>query len=189
MAGSPRWEGSRSELVRRRGRDTKLTRALADELLAAPPDAAPTAAAADEADDEKQHDAADRRVDDRADNSDAEMDVELRQQPVADEGADDSDDNVANQPKTGPAHDVTGQPSRDKTDDEDDEEAFVGQVHGNFLRGETVISLERLPAHRKIAGRRPWCADKTSPGRLVEIYRRASGGASAATGFPCSLEG
>jgi hypothetical protein len=39
------------------------------------------------------------RVDDRADNSDAEMDVESRQQPVADEGADDSDDNAANQPK------------------------------------------------------------------------------------------
>ena len=39
-------------------------------------------------------------VDDRADNPDSEMDTDLRQQPVADEGTDDTDYKVTNEAKT-----------------------------------------------------------------------------------------
>jgi hypothetical protein len=76
----------------------------------AAPTAAPAAPISDEPDDEKQHDRADGGIDDRADNSDTKMETELRHQPVANEGADNPDYHVTNEPKAGPLDDLTGQP-------------------------------------------------------------------------------
>ena len=42
------------------------------------------------------------------------MDAELRQKPATDEGAYDSNDEVADDPEPGAAHDLAGQPSGDE---------------------------------------------------------------------------
>src|SRR5260221_11170231 len=101
--GSPPW-------LRRAGQDGagQDTGPLQAEALlqtaspAAAPTAVPSAAAAtmDEPDDEQQHDGADGGVDNRADNSGTKMDSERRQQPVADEGADNAEYKPPHEPKT-----------------------------------------------------------------------------------------
>src|ERR1051326_639234 len=62
------------------------------------PSASPVASAANETESQKEQQSPDRGVDDRSDNARANVDVELRQQPVADEGSYDSDDEVADDP-------------------------------------------------------------------------------------------
>src|SRR6185369_8149182 len=57
------------------------------------------------------------------------MDTELRQQPAPDEGADDSDDEVADNAEPGALYDLTGKPSGNEADQQDDEEAFARHVH------------------------------------------------------------
>src|SRR5436305_5190303 len=98
-------------------------------LLAASPTAAPAAlhppAAADKPYYDQQQDGTDRGVDDRADYSCAQMDVELRQQPVADEGAGDTDDKVADQAKTCSLDNFAGQPAGNQADEHDDKKAFI----------------------------------------------------------------
>src|SRR6266566_2663282 len=61
------------------------------------------------------------------------MDREARQQPVANEGTDDSDYNITNYPKTCAPNDFAGQPPRNETDQHYDEETFVRYVHGGVL--------------------------------------------------------
>jgi hypothetical protein len=61
------------------------------------------------------------------------MDTESRQQPVADEGADNSDCHVTNDAKAGPSHNPTGQPPSDKTDQQYDKETFARKVHLDSL--------------------------------------------------------
>lgn len=80
----------------------------------------PNAGTADEPDNHEQQDAADRGVDDRAADPRTEMNAQLRGQPVADEGADDPDDHVIDEPKTGPLHNVTRQPSGRNADQQND---------------------------------------------------------------------
>ena len=53
------------------------------------------------------------------------MDAEARQQPIADERADDADQEIADQAKAGPLDDLTRQPTGDETDEQDDEQTFV----------------------------------------------------------------
>jgi hypothetical protein len=80
---------------------------LGDDRLPAPaptPASAPTASAANEPENEEQQQRANRGVDDRRDNTDTKVDAELGQQPLADEGADDSNDEVTNDPKPGASH-------------------------------------------------------------------------------------
>jgi hypothetical protein len=48
-------------------------------------------------------------VADRRQNADAEVDVELRKQPTAEKGADDTDDGVTDDPKTSALHNLAGQ--------------------------------------------------------------------------------
>ena len=43
--------------------------------------------------------------------------------------AQDAYDEVADQPVAGPAHELAGEPARDKADDQDDEKTFVRQIH------------------------------------------------------------
>ena len=57
-------------------------------------------------------------------------DAELRQQPVADEGADNADDEIADEAEAGPAHDFAGEPAGDEADQQDDQKTFVRQMHG-----------------------------------------------------------
>src|SRR5580700_10134306 len=87
--------------------------------------AAKSATTADEPDDEQQHNGADRGVDDGADNSDTKMNADLRQQPVTDEGADNPDYQVTNDPEPGTLDDLTGEPAGDEPNQQYDEETFI----------------------------------------------------------------
>ena len=53
----------------------------------------------------------------------------LRQQPGSDERADDSNDDVPDQSKTEPAHDLTSQPAGNRADDQHHDKA-VDSNHG-----------------------------------------------------------
>jgi hypothetical protein len=81
---------------------------------AAAPPTSPSAAAK-QPDDEKQQYRTDGRIDDRTDQAGTEMDPELRQQPATDEGAQDTDDQIANDPKAGATNDLAGQPACHET--------------------------------------------------------------------------
>src|SRR5579863_7047835 len=70
------------------------------------PTAAEAAATAQQPHHKQKQDGANGGVDDRRNNSGPEMDAELRQQPVANERADYSDDEIADQSESGPAHDL-----------------------------------------------------------------------------------
>ena len=97
----------------------------------ASPSASPPASAANKAKNQKEQNRADRGFDDRADNSHAEVHAQSRKQPIADEGADDSDQEIGDHPISGAAHDLAGQPSRNKSDHKYDKEAFIrhGALH------------------------------------------------------------
>src|SRR5271154_4596395 len=91
----------------------------------------PPAPPRDEPDEEKKYDRADSGVEDQGENSGAEMNVQSRQQPIADKRADNSDDQISDKPDAAAFHDIAGQPACDNADEHDDEKAFVRQVHGD----------------------------------------------------------
>ena len=55
------------------------------------------------------------------------MDAELREQPTPDEGAYDSNENIADNPKPGALHDLAGQPSGDEADHQYNQETFTNR--------------------------------------------------------------
>jgi hypothetical protein len=61
------------------------------------------------------------------------MDAELRKQPAPDEGAHDSNEEIAEEPKPGALHDLAGQPSGNEADQQDDEETFARHVTSSRL--------------------------------------------------------
>ena len=53
------------------------------------------------------------------------MDPEPGQQPIADKGADDADAEVRDETEARAPHDLAGKPTRDQSDQQDDEEALT----------------------------------------------------------------
>jgi hypothetical protein len=95
---------------------------------------APSGAAAEEPNDQQQHNRTDRRVDDRGDHEAcAEMQMKLRQEPAAYKGASDADNEIAENAKPGALHDLACKPSGNHTHYHNDDETFVGHVHGRVL--------------------------------------------------------
>jgi hypothetical protein len=76
--------------------------------MTAPTIALPTAAIPDEPHDEQQHDCTHGGVKDRPDDSDTNMNPEPRQQPVADEGPNNPDDEITDEAKTRPPYEHVG---------------------------------------------------------------------------------
>ena len=68
------------------------------------PTEAPSASATNEPDDQQEYQRPDCGVDDRRNHPHAEVNTELRKQPAADEGADNSNDEIADDPKSGALH-------------------------------------------------------------------------------------
>src|SRR5258706_14976664 len=77
----------------------------------------------DEADDHQKYDRTDHGINDRADEAGERQESQLREQPDADESADDADDDVPDQSETKTAHDLPGQPACDRADDDHDDNA------------------------------------------------------------------
>ena len=95
----------------------------------AAPSASPSTTTAEKPHHEEQHYRADGGIDDRADDTAAEMDAEPRQQPTTYKGAEDTDDQIADDPESGPAHDLTGQPACNEPYEQYDQEAFTRYIH------------------------------------------------------------
>jgi hypothetical protein len=102
--------------------------------------ALPTAASSDNSEDEQKYHGPDSGGGNRVHNPGANTDAQPRQQPRADEGADDPDDDVANDPEPRPMYELSGEPSRNETDEQYDNKTFIGNGHD--------ISL--LPAARVV---------------------------------------
>src|SRR6266487_5903172 len=86
----------------------------------------PPAAAApiDQPKDQQKHHRADRGGDDRGDDAPSEMNTQFRQQPSADEGANDSNADVGHETEARTPHDLPGQPACDKADNQNDQKTF-----------------------------------------------------------------
>jgi hypothetical protein len=108
----------------RKGKPHHITPALA-RLPTPAPSCIPAAAAANELDDEKEYQCPDRGIDNGRDDAGAEVNAEAGQHPAADKGTNHSNDEVADDAETGPLHDLTSQPSGDKTDQQYEEKAFT----------------------------------------------------------------
>src|ERR1700733_9090503 len=110
-------------------------------MLPAP---APTpAAAANKPYDEKKYHRADGRVDDGRHDTDAKVDTELGQQPVANEGSDDPDEEVTDETERAASHDLARQPSGNKAYQQYNEKTLVRDVH-----------LRNLQIHRPLVPRK-----------------------------------
>jgi hypothetical protein len=96
--------------------DLAIDEVASGRLPTSPPPPSPCTSATNEPDDQQQYQRADGGVDDRRNNARAKMDAELRKQPTTDEGAYDSDEEIADDPKPGALHDLAGQPSGDEAD-------------------------------------------------------------------------
>jgi hypothetical protein len=105
---------------------------ITDLPAAAPSRPVTPTASADQSKKEEQYHGANEGVDDQSDHADAEMDTELRQQPVADESADQADDKIANQAESAAARHTPGKPAGNNADDKDHQKTLIGKVHGQF---------------------------------------------------------
>jgi hypothetical protein len=82
----------------------------------------------------KQDDGANRCVGNRRDDTSAEVHIELGQQPGADERADYSDDEVADEPEACALHDLPSEPASNDADYHDDEKTFARHMHARVLQ-------------------------------------------------------
>src|SRR3984957_17859988 len=85
-----------------------------------------TAAAANQTEQQQKDNSADKGVDDQRHNAAPEVNTKLRQQPVADKGADQADQQIADQSEPATLHHPAGQISGNDSDEDNDEKALVG---------------------------------------------------------------
>src|SRR5450759_137612 len=67
--------------------------------------------------DQQENDGADRGIDDLRDEAGADVDAKLRKQIAGNQRAGNTDENIADEPKAGAAHDLSGQPARNQADE------------------------------------------------------------------------
>jgi hypothetical protein len=87
--------------------------------------AAPAAIASDKPDDEEKDYRSERGANDLRDHADPEMEAKAREQPVTDESADDTDDQVAYEAEAAAAHDLTREPAGHDADDDDRDQTVI----------------------------------------------------------------
>src|ERR1700682_2718242 len=92
------------------------------------------AAGSNQPHDQQQHDRADRGIDDLRNETGADVNAKFGEKQTGDQRAGDADQNVADDPKARAAHDLAGQPASHQADEQNDENAFIGQYHKNFPR-------------------------------------------------------
>jgi hypothetical protein len=115
----------------------------------------PAATSANESEDDQEQHGPDRCRDDGSDNPGAEVDAKPGKQPTADERADDSNADIGDDTKAGAAHDLSGQPTGDETDQQDYEKTF--SRHGDFpLASLRLTSAPKMlpDPHRRSNGKR-----------------------------------
>jgi hypothetical protein len=115
---------------------------------AATPPVSPSGATSKKSHDEEQQYRTDGSVHDCADHSRTEMDTQLRQQPASDKGAQNPDNEVTNDPKSGASHNLTCQPARDETDKQYHQQAFTRHIHGAIPHSwsDAALQADLLPS-------------------------------------------
>src|SRR5215813_113458 len=123
----------------------------------------PSAAAVNKPQNDQENNGTDGGHDDGRNDAGAEVDAQLGQQPTADERADDSDADVRDEAIAGAFDDLSGKPSRDQADQQNDENRFIR--HGHFLpfgdtahrsrRPRLIHHTERVASRPAAAARRP----------------------------------
>src|SRR5579863_5716313 len=94
-----------------------------------PQQASKTSAGPNQPHDQQKDNGADRRIDDLRNQAAADVNAKPWEKPAGDEGADNADNDVADDAKAGAAHDLAGQPARDQTDEQNDDKTFTRYVH------------------------------------------------------------
>jgi hypothetical protein len=79
---------------------------------------------------QQQDNRSDGGVDDVRRRANAEMNAQSRQNPVANEGAENSDNNVTNESEAAASHELPCQPSGDKSNQQDHKQTLTRDVHG-----------------------------------------------------------
>jgi hypothetical protein len=92
-----------------------------------PAPAAPTTAY--QSQDQEKHNGSDEGVDDQSNHTCPEVNAKLRQQPVAYERTDETDQQVTDQSKTTALHYPACQIAGNNSDDDNHEKTLIGQVH------------------------------------------------------------
>jgi len=77
-----------------------------------------------QSDQQQENHCTDRGDNDGATQSGADVNTELRQQPCAEQGADNPDRDIADETKTVSRHQLSGEPSGNETNQQDDEQTF-----------------------------------------------------------------
>src|SRR5215472_8337864 len=101
--------------------------------LAALPASAPAPApptSANQPKQQKKNHRAYQGIKNQGDNPGAKMNADPWQQPIADKGADQANNQVTDQPKAAAFHQPAGEPPRDNADDQYDEKTLIGERHG-----------------------------------------------------------
>ena len=96
--------------------DLAIDEVASGRLPTSPPPPSPCTSATNEPDYQQQYQRADGGLDDRRNNARAKMDAELRKQPTTDKGANNSNDEIADDPKSGALYEFAGQPSGNEAD-------------------------------------------------------------------------
>jgi hypothetical protein len=82
---------------------------------------------------EQEHDRSDCCVDNEADDSEAEMNTEAMQKPIADERADDANCPVPDKTESVAPNDLARQPSGNEPDGQNDNQTLARQMHAHSL--------------------------------------------------------
>jgi hypothetical protein len=69
-----------------------------------------------ESENDQKHDCTDRRAYDCRNQADADADAQSRQQPTTDQGADNADDDIADEAEAASSDKLSGEPAGDQTD-------------------------------------------------------------------------
>src|SRR6516164_861662 len=86
-----------------------------------------------QAQNEQQNNRADERVDNRGNNTGPDHNAELRQQPTSDKAADDSDDDIPDQPVAAAFNNHTGKPTGDGTDNKPNDQYLYVHLSPHLL--------------------------------------------------------
>jgi hypothetical protein len=140
---------------------------------AATPPASPSTATSNKSDDQEQQYRTDGRVHDCADHARTEMDTELRQQPASDQSAQNPDNEVTDDPKSGASYNLTCQPACNETDQQYYQQAFTRHIHG-------AISHSGETQHCKPGCRRLYRIDRFT---AASLFAAGDGSLNCSTPF------
>src|SRR5262249_26664706 len=109
----------------------------------------------DQPENKQQQNGADRGRYDRGNQPASQMDAQFRQQPSADQRSDDPDADIRDETETGAAHDLTGEPAGDQSDDQDDQKTFPRHclapvcARSRLSLAQRTIAVTRSMAHAR----------------------------------------